>query len=121
MAKQVRRDPLPDLRDRSEFLTELAESADSASGFQKRAYKESAYPTSRIGSPEEGLELLAREPLDATLLGLRGRQPDPPSSFRDQMLGLVVGVAAVSEKLRHAADIPGSTTGFRFSHPTAQL
>jgi hypothetical protein len=29
--------------------------------------------------------------------------------------------AAVSEKLRHAADIPGSITGFRFSHRTAQL
>ena len=48
--------------------TELAESADSASGFQKRAYQESAYPTCRIGSAEEGLELLAREPVDATLL-----------------------------------------------------
>ncbi len=72
-------------------------------------------------SPEEGLALFAREPLDAPLLGLRGSQPDPPSSFRDQMLGLVVGVAAVSEKLRHAADVPGSITRFRFSHPTAQL
>ena len=37
------------------------------------------------------------------------------------MLGLVVGVAAISEKLRHAADVPGSVTGFRFSHRTAQL
>ena len=37
------------------------------------------------------------------------------------MLGLIVGVAAVSEKLRHAADVPGSVTGFRFPHRTAQL
>ena len=92
--------------------TKLAESSDSASGFQKRADQESAYPTTRIGSPEEGLDLLAREPLDATLLALRGSQTDPLSSFRDQMLGLVVGVAAVSEKLRQAADIPGSIPCF---------
>ena len=101
--------------------TELAKSADSASGFQKRADQESAYPTTRIGSPEEGLDLLAREPLDATLLALRGSQTDPLSSFRDQTLGLVVGVAAVSEKLRQEADIPGSITCFRFSHRAAQL
>ena len=33
---------------------------------------------------------------------------DPPAGFGDQMLGLVVGVAAVAEKLRHAAHVPGS-------------
>ena len=36
------------------------------------------------------------------------RSGDPPAGFGDQMLGLVVGVAAVAEKRRHAADVPGS-------------
>ena len=81
---------------------------------------ETPCPTPRIGSAEEGLEFLARQAVDATLLALRGSQPDPPSGFHDQMLGLVVGVAAIAEKLRHAADVPGSITRFRFSHRTAQ-
>ena len=35
------------------------------------------------------------------------------------MFGLVVGVAAVSEKLRPAADVSGSVTRFLFCHRTA--
>ena len=35
------------------------------------------------------------------------------------MFGLVVGVAAVSEKLRHAAGVSGSVTRFLFCHRTA--
>ena len=38
-------------------------------------------------------------------------QPDPPAGFGDQMLGLVEGVAAISEELRHAASIPDDLPG----------
>ena len=36
----------------------------------------------------------------------------PVAGFSDQMPGLLVGVAAVAEKLRYAADVPGSEYSF---------
>ena len=36
----------------------------------------------------------------------------PVAGFGDQMPGLLVGVAAVAEKLRYAADVPGSEYSF---------
>ena len=54
-----------------------------------------------VAMTEAPPKLLVREPVDATLLALRGSQPDPPSGFCDQMFGFV---AAVAEKLHHAAN-----------------
>ena len=67
--------------------------------------------------------------LRCALLCLAFRPPPNTDLYRkklfsmragDQMLGLVAGVAAVSEKLHHAVDVTGSITCFLFSHRTAQ-
>ena len=69
--------PHPDLEfsEGNGLHPELAESADSASGFQKGAEQEAADLTGHIGSAEEGRELRARNPIDATLLVWRESQP----------------------------------------------
>ena len=40
---------------------------------------------------------------------------DQTAGFRDQMFGLVVGVAAVSEKLHRAADVSSRSLVFSFA------
>ena len=82
-----------------------AEGADAASSLNERADHEPTRPALLVGLVEQRVELLRGQPVDGALAAAGRREPDAAAGLGDEVLGLVVGVAAVAEELGEAADI----------------
>ena len=79
--------------------------------FWKSSLDGSLITTELIGiSVDGGQEMVPRQQI----------VPSFHSRFADEVLRLVVGVAAVTENLRHPAGISSASRRFRFCHRTAQ-
>ena len=94
-----------EVRERDVLSPYPAEGADAASGLDERADHESSRPALLVRPIEERVELLARQPVDGALAAAGRGEPNAAAGLGDEVLRLVVGVAAVAEELGEATDV----------------
>lgn len=83
----------------------LGEKRNAHPGLQERPEHQALPGALFVGGGEKPANLFGRQAVHTSLLSLRGREAHFFSGLGDQVLRLVVRVAAVSEDLRHAPDV----------------